>query len=71
MSRRNSREGKARRRAERAVSQPSAEVHDFDEMVALAERGERMPCGCDAHQLLHEYLEIEAGRIPPGWQAVP
>jgi len=35
------------------------DVHSYDELVGLAERGETLPCGCDAHQLLHEMLDIE------------
>jgi hypothetical protein len=63
MSRRNSREGKARRRAERAAQRDQqhiadlADVHSYDELVRLAEAGETLPCGCDAHALLHDLLD--------------
>ena len=64
MSRRNSHDAKRQRRAEReahhaaaardrAAGLPSAEIHELDEMYDLAARGERLPCGCDAHELLH------------------
>lgn len=71
MSRRNSREGKAKRRAERAerrklLDDParlvsvtlsadgSTDVRSLDELARMAERGERLPCGCDARQHLDE-----------------
>jgi len=28
-------------------------VQEFGHLVGQAERGETLPCGCDAHQLLH------------------
>lgn len=68
MSRRNSREAKARRRAERASRQAAhAEMHSLAEVAAAAERGEVLPCGCDAAGLLAEVRQIEGGVLPPGW----
>jgi hypothetical protein len=32
------------------------DVQSWDELVALAHRGEQLPCGCDAHALLHKML---------------
>ena len=75
MSKRNSREGKARRRAERAArvnpahAQDLTDVQSLDELAVLARAGETLPCGCDAHQTLHELLGIGDGRLPPGWHA--
>jgi hypothetical protein len=69
MSKRNSREAKARRRAERAARKGQATPVDGDdlvdvktmpELIAMAERGETMQCGCDAHALLHEMLGTDA-----------
>lgn len=75
MSRRNSREGKARRRAQRAANRQHAadltDVRSLDEVITLAHAGEKLPCGCDAHEMLHEVLEIGEGRIPPGWHLSP
>lgn len=64
MSARNKRSAKAARRQERAArrtavasSGPTGDdlvrVQSYDELVGQAERGERLPCGCDAHELLH------------------
>jgi hypothetical protein len=78
MSRANSRAAKARRRLERQqrddavdpVQHPGfdADVMTLDELTDAATRGDTLPCGCDAHELLHDQLEIEAGHLPPGWQ---
>lgn len=40
-----------RRQADRR--DPLVQVQMYDELVGQAERGETLPCGCDAHQLLH------------------
>jgi hypothetical protein len=69
MSKRNSREAKARRRAERAARKEVVpvdghglvDVKTMPELVAMAERRETMACGCDAHGLLHEMLGISGG----------
>lgn len=60
MSKRNNRNEKARRRQERTARDASrpdpaelVQVQSYDELVGQAERGEMLPCGCDAHQLLH------------------
>jgi hypothetical protein len=60
VSKRNTRTAKASRRKERARSaelpywdDSLADVHSMPELVGMAERGETLPCGCDAHQLLH------------------
>jgi hypothetical protein len=60
MSKRNSREAKARRRSERAGRRTGADseqqlvdVRPWPEIVDMAQRGETLPCGCDAHELLH------------------
>jgi hypothetical protein len=76
MSKRNSRAAKARRREDRPTENPSqdvtglplVEVTPVDELVELARRGERLPCGCDAHKLLHDAIDAGAGYLPPGWQ---
>lgn len=66
MSRRNSREAKALRRADRAAHRDQVDnrllvqVHLGDELMLQAERGETLPCGCDARDLLHS----------PGWHTV-
>jgi hypothetical protein len=64
VSKRNSKAGKARRRAERARQVEDhqdlgdlVEVQSLAEVEALARRGECLPCGCDAHELLHEMLD--------------
>ena len=63
MSKRNTRAAKARRRAQRVARKPlrpefhaDVDVQSWDELVALAHRGEQLPCGCDAHALLHKML---------------
>lgn len=64
MSKRNTHDAKAARRAARekiharaaadiTAGLPSVDIHDGDELADLAARGERLPCGCDAHELLH------------------
>jgi hypothetical protein len=62
MSKRNSRAAKARRRQDRVQANRShgndsddglVQVQAYDELVGQAERGETLPCGCDAHELLH------------------
>lgn len=69
MSARNTRVAKAARRQQRAVRsasvasrEPTADglvqVQLYDELAGQAERGETLPCGCDAHQLLHDMLHI-------------
>ena len=67
MSKRNSHAAKAARRAARevhaqaaadtAAGRPAVDIHGLAEVTELAKRGERMPCGCDAHEMLHEMLE--------------
>jgi hypothetical protein len=81
MSKRNTREAKARRRAERAArkvhpSRELATVQPVDgqymaELARQAEAGETLPCGCDAHQMLHDVLQIQDGYLPPGWTTEP
>jgi len=68
VSARNKRSAKAARRKDRArrdrlsnghgdrLNDSLADVHSLDELVSLAERGATLPCGCDAHALLHEML---------------
>lgn len=66
MSARNTRAAKAARRKDRARREANShnvrdadslvDVHSYDELVSLAERGDRLPCGCDAHELLHKML---------------
>jgi hypothetical protein len=72
MSKRNSREAKARRRAERAQRDAArgdlVEVHAIEDVAALADRGEPMPCGCDAAEYLVAAEAFARGEIPPGWQ---
>lgn len=45
------------RRSQREAFQPESDelvhVQEFGELVGQAERGETLPCGCDAHSLLH------------------
>jgi hypothetical protein len=63
---RNKRSAKAARRTDRARKDRQeangyhgsdlAFVHSLPELADLAERGERLPCGCDAHDLLHGML---------------
>jgi hypothetical protein len=66
MSKRNSREAKARRRAERAEHRDQmnarelADVRSWADVADMAQRGETLPCGCDAHELLHS----------PGWHTL-
>jgi len=66
MSARNTRAAKAARRKDRARKDRQqadhgdlTAVHSLPELVDLAERGETLPCGCDAHQLLHEMLNVD------------
>ena len=71
MSKRNSRQAKASRRKARASHDEANRSHGndsgddlvrvqtYDEFVGQAERGETLPCGCDAHELLHS----------DGWQS--
>lgn len=82
MSKRNTRAGKARRRRQREVSElsvrksplrgvnltPESDITSIGELVELAERGETLPCGCDAHAMLHDALAVQAGHLPDGWQ---
>jgi hypothetical protein len=69
MSRRNTREAKARRRADREAraDQPDTpglvQVQPWDELVGQAQRGETLTCGCDAHDVVHDLLR------GGGWQA--
>lgn len=65
MSARNSRAAKAARRkvrARRDGERPAVrefdpdglvQIQTWDEVTSAAGRGETLPCGCDAHQLLH------------------
>lgn len=46
-------ERRSRGEAFQPESDSLVDVHTHDELVGLAERGEALPCGCDAHQLLH------------------
>lgn len=73
MSKRNSHEAKAARRAAReihdqaaadiAAGRPAVDIHGMDELTELADRGERLPCGCNAHDLFGGLL----ARLPdPG-----
>lgn len=74
MSTRNTRAAKAARRKDRArrrlaAGESLADFHTLDELIGLAERGARLSCGCDAHQLLHEFLadaDAEGPGIAPG-----
>lgn len=71
MSKRNTKAAKARRRADRARREqarceqaarqarsfaPLVDVQSLNELVVAAGHGERLPCGCDAHELLHDML---------------
>jgi hypothetical protein len=66
MSKRNTREAKARRRAEREAranrshGSDLVDVRSWAEVADMAQRGETLPCGCDAHELLHS----------DGWQTL-
>jgi len=71
MSKRNTKAAKARRRAQRAQAArrpPEPDLHalvdvkSWDELVGLAHRGECLPCGCDAHALLHRMLRERGPR---------
>ena len=60
MSKRNSKVAKAARRAGREAAranlhtpEPLVTVRSFGELVDAAEHGETLPCGCNAHELLH------------------
>jgi hypothetical protein len=73
MSKRNSREAKARRRAERAGRDASradlVEVNSREQLAALAGRGEPMPCGCNPVEHMAAMDAFARGETPPGWQA--
>ena len=62
MSARNTRAAKAARRKDRArrnSERPAADpdglvqIQSWDELTSTAGRGGTLPCGCDAHELLH------------------
>ena len=70
MSKRNRRDVKARRRKERADRAADGALYDPDglvrvqalpELMGMAERGETLECGCDAHELLHGMLSGDEG----------
>ena len=67
MSRRNSREAKARRRAERAATVTVDVMAGVDVLRAAAEH-QTLPCGCDAHDLLYhsgwQWLDREGDESP-------
>lgn len=71
MSKRNSPAAKARRRAERVTRQhrPAdrtstaldlVDVQSLDQLADAACHGERLPCGCDAHDLMRDMLGTSA-----------
>jgi hypothetical protein len=59
-ARRKDRAREDRKVTERGISaqfgSPLVEVHSISELMDFPEHGEPLPCGCDAHSLLHEML---------------
>ena len=54
--------GKDREVTERRISaeygSPLPEVHSMSELMDCVAHDKRLPCGCDAHGLLHQMLSV-------------